>query len=116
MDRGEEISGCLVVITCGNRPVLLQFAEEVLHPSGGAPCTSGIGGGPLVDELLKPDITLELYKGFPGSFRPWDRQLRQSILLGTTDMVIALAPVEGALHQRNTLDTLGSDEPEFHCP
>ncbi len=73
-------------------------------------------GGSLVAELLKPDLTLELYKGFPGSFRPWDRQLRQSILLGTADAVIALAPVEGALHQFNNLDTLGFDEPEFHCP
>ncbi len=71
---------------------------------------------PLSDLLLKPDLTLELYKGFPGSFRTWDRQLRQAILLATTDTVIALAPVEGALHQFNTLDTLGLDEPEFTCP
>lgn len=77
---------------------------------------AGDSGDPLVRELLKPDLTLELYKGFPGSFRPWDRQLRQSILLGTADAVIALAPVEGALHQFNNLDTLGLDEPEFHCP
>ena len=71
---------------------------------------------PLSEALLNPGLTLELYKGFPGSFRPWDRQLRQSILLGTSDAVIALAPVEGALHQFNTLDTLGLDEPEFSCP
>ena len=71
---------------------------------------------PLTEQLLRPSLTLELYKGFPGSFRPWDRQLRQSILLGTTDAVIALAPVEGALHQFNNLDTLGRDEPEFQCP
>ncbi len=69
----------------------------------------------LARELLNPGLTLELYKGYPGSFRPWDRQLRQSILLGTGDTVIALAPVEGALHQFNNLDTLGFDEPEFHC-
>lgn len=77
---------------------------------------AGEAAGPLALELLKPDLTLELYKGFPGSFRPWDRQLRQSILLGTTDAVIALAPVEGALHQFNNLDTLGLDAPEFRCP
>jgi ABC transporter substrate binding protein (PQQ-dependent alcohol dehydrogenase system) len=77
---------------------------------------AGDSGSPLVRELLKPDLTLELYKGFPGTFRPWDRQLRQSILLATADAVIALAPVEGALHQFNNLDTLGLDEPEFNCP
>jgi hypothetical protein len=36
--------------------------------------------------------------------------------LGTQDAVIALAPLEGALHQTNTLDTLGPDQPEFTCP
>lgn len=77
---------------------------------------AGSSSGPLVRELLKPDFNLELYKGYPGSFRPWDRQLRQSILLATVDTVVALAPVEGALHQFNNLDTLGLDEPEFICP
>jgi ABC transporter substrate binding protein (PQQ-dependent alcohol dehydrogenase system) len=71
---------------------------------------------PLAEALLDPNLTLELYKGFPGSFRPWNRQLRQAILLGTPNAVVALTPVEGALHQFNTLDTLGIDEPQFHCP
>jgi ABC transporter substrate binding protein (PQQ-dependent alcohol dehydrogenase system) len=60
-------------------------------------------------------LRLELYKGAAGSFRPWSRQLRQPILLGTHDAVLAVAPVEGALHQKNDLDTLGPDEPEFRC-
>jgi len=71
---------------------------------------------PLAEALLEPSLTLELYKGFPGSFRPWNRQLRQPILLGTPNAVVGLTPVEGALHQFNTLDTLGIDEPQFHCP
>ena len=65
--------------------------------------------------LLDSELKLELYKGFPGSFRPWSQQLRQAILLATHDAVISIAPVEGALHQRNNLDTLGPDQPEFHC-
>ena len=71
---------------------------------------------PLAEALLDPNLTLELYKGFPGSFRPWNRQLRQPILLVTHNAVVGLTPVEGALHQFNTLDTLGIDEPQFHCP
>jgi ABC transporter substrate binding protein (PQQ-dependent alcohol dehydrogenase system) len=71
---------------------------------------------PLAQALIDPNLTLELYKGFPGSFRPWNRQLRQPILLGTPNAVVGLTPVEGALHQFNTLDTLGTDEPQFHCP
>jgi ABC transporter substrate binding protein (PQQ-dependent alcohol dehydrogenase system) len=70
---------------------------------------------PLTEALLDPNLTLELYKGFPGSFRPWNRQLRQPILLATPNAVVGLTPVEGALHQFNTLDTLGIDEPQFHC-
>jgi ABC transporter substrate binding protein (PQQ-dependent alcohol dehydrogenase system) len=65
--------------------------------------------------LLDPELKVELYKGFSGSFRPWSQQLRQAILLGTHDAVITIAPVEGALHQKNNLDTLGPDEPEFRC-
>jgi ABC transporter substrate binding protein (PQQ-dependent alcohol dehydrogenase system) len=70
----------------------------------------------VLKSLMSADLRLELYKGLPGSFRPWSRQLRQAILLGTQDAVIALAPLEGALHQTNTLDTLGPDQPEFTCP
>jgi ABC transporter substrate binding protein (PQQ-dependent alcohol dehydrogenase system) len=70
---------------------------------------------PLAEALLDPNLTLELYKGFPGSFRLWNRQLRQSILLGTTNAVVGLAPVEGVLHKDNTLDSLGIDAPQFDC-
>jgi len=72
-------------------------------------------GGSMVKQILDSKTAIELYKGYPGSYRDWDHQLRQSILLGTTDAVVALAPVEGALHERNNLDTLGYDAPEFHC-
>ena len=65
--------------------------------------------------LLDPSLSFELYKGYPGSFRTWDHQLRQAILLATSDAVIATAPVEGALHEENNLDTLGLDGPEFTC-
>jgi ABC transporter substrate binding protein (PQQ-dependent alcohol dehydrogenase system) len=70
---------------------------------------------PLEQALLDPTATIELYKGYQGSFRPWNRQLRQPILLGTADAVVGLAPVEGVLHEKNTLDSLGLDEPEFKC-
>jgi ABC transporter substrate binding protein (PQQ-dependent alcohol dehydrogenase system) len=70
----------------------------------------------LASALLDEDFVIELYKGFSGSFRPWNRQLRQPILLATSNAVVALAPVEGALHQHNTLDSLGVDEPQFRCP
>src|SRR5262245_22091073 len=74
-----------------------------------------LSGKALLEALLDPELKVELYKGAPGSFRRWSHQLRQPILLGTHDAVVGLAPVEGALHQKNNLDTLGVDEPEFRC-
>jgi ABC transporter substrate binding protein (PQQ-dependent alcohol dehydrogenase system) len=62
---------------------------------------------PLAKRLMRPDLTLELYKGFPGSFRPWDRTLRQGVLLATHNAVVDLAPIDGFLHETNVLDTLG---------
>jgi ABC transporter substrate binding protein (PQQ-dependent alcohol dehydrogenase system) len=65
--------------------------------------------------LLSDDFALDTYKGNPGSFRVWDHQLRQPILLHTGDAVIERAPLDGFLHQRNTLDSLGRDQPESGC-
>ncbi len=62
---------------------------------------------PLPRRLMRQGMTLELYKAFPGSFRAWDRSLRQAVLLGTHNAVIDLAPIEGFLHETNVLDTLG---------
>ena len=55
------------------------------------------------------------YKGPAVSVRAWDQQLRQPVLLATPNAVVASAPVEGFLHQSNTLDTLGDDEREASC-
>jgi ABC transporter substrate binding protein (PQQ-dependent alcohol dehydrogenase system) len=61
------------------------------------------------------DLTFDMYKGTPGSFRAWDNQLRQPILLHTHDAVIARAPLEQFLHPSNYLDTLGADQTEGKC-
>ena len=54
-------------------------------------------------------------KGTPLSFRPWDGQLRQPLLLTDGQGVISQAPIEGLLHPSNVLDTLGVDAPEKAC-
>jgi ABC transporter substrate binding protein (PQQ-dependent alcohol dehydrogenase system) len=51
----------------------------------------------------------------PLSFRRWDRQLRQPVLLAADRSLVAVAPIEGYLHPRNELDTLGVDEAETKC-
>jgi ABC transporter substrate binding protein (PQQ-dependent alcohol dehydrogenase system) len=54
-------------------------------------------------------------KGVAMAFRPWDGQLRQPLLLTDGQAVIGSAPVDGVLHPKNTLDTLGADAPEKLC-
>jgi ABC transporter substrate binding protein (PQQ-dependent alcohol dehydrogenase system) len=54
-------------------------------------------------------------KGVSLSFRAWDGQLRQPLLLTDGQGVIGSAPIDGILHPRNALDTLGADAPEKLC-
>ncbi|HET7794226.1 MAG TPA: branched-chain amino acid ABC transporter substrate-binding protein [Rhizobacter sp.] len=54
-------------------------------------------------------------KGGALSFRRWDGQLRQSMLLTDGQGVISQAPIEGLLHPTDVLDTLGADAPEKLC-
>jgi len=54
-------------------------------------------------------------KGGNLSFRPWDGQLRQPMLLTDGQGVISQAPIEGLLHPTEVLDTLGADAPEKLC-
>jgi len=65
---------------------------------------------------LKGDkMTLDGYKGTPSSFRPWDNQLRQPILLRTHNAVIERAPLKGFLHPKENMDTLGFDHGDKKC-
>jgi ABC transporter substrate binding protein (PQQ-dependent alcohol dehydrogenase system) len=70
---------------------------------------------PIKDYLLSDQFALQGYKGTPLSFRPWDRQLRQPVLLAAARSMVAVAPIEGFLHPRTELDTLGFDQPETGC-
>lgn len=65
--------------------------------------------------LLSDKLALQGYKGAPLSFRDWDGQLRQPLLLAAPRALVAVAPIEGFLHPNTELDTLGYDRPETHC-
>ena len=65
--------------------------------------------------LLSEDFELGGFKGRPLSFRDWNGQLRQPIPLATERAMVAMAPLEGFLHQVNELDTLGADRAESAC-
>ena len=61
------------------------------------------------------NVDVDGSKGVTMGFRPWDGQLRQRMLLTDGQGVIAMAPADGVLHPKNTLDTLGADAPEKLC-
>ncbi len=69
----------------------------------------------LRNYIMGEKFDLAGFKGRKLTFRSWNGQLRQPIPLVTPRAVVALAPLEGFLHQTNELDTLGIDKPESKC-
>lgn len=67
------------------------------------------------DYLFSDAFALQGYKGMPLSIRSWDGQLRQPVLLAAPRSLVSVAPVEGFLHPKTELDTLGYDQPETAC-
>ncbi len=65
--------------------------------------------------MLGAGFGLPAYKGVSLSFRPWDQQLRQPVLIVQPRFLVSVAPEAGFLHQRTPLDTLGIDQPETAC-
>jgi len=65
--------------------------------------------------LFSDRFKLQGYKGKPLSFRAWNGQLRQPVLLAAPTSLVVAPPLEGFLHPKNELDTLGYDQPETHC-
>lgn len=69
----------------------------------------------LREYLLGERLALAGFKGVPLSFRSWNGQLRQPLLLAADRSMVAVAPLEGFLHPKTELDTLGYDQPESTC-
>ena len=69
----------------------------------------------LAEFIRGQAIVLDGFKGNRLSFRPWSGQLRQPLFVTTGEWVVARAPLEGFLHAKNDLDTLGVDERESLC-
>lgn len=77
--------------------------------------TGQTGVEPLRAYMLSDKFELGGFKGIPLSYRAWNGQLRQPVALVQPRALVALAPLEGFLHQRTELDTLGLDQPDSAC-
>lgn len=112
----------------GAPQVSRRFAKSAGRPMSAHDWTSWMAGKALVTLAAAqpkgpaaawvqalPKLNLDGSKGVAMSFRAWDGQLRQPLLLTDGQGVISQAPVEGILHPVNVLDTLGADAPEKLC-
>ena len=77
--------------------------------------TNSIDPTAVVQFMRGDKFELAAFKGAKLSFRPWDGQLRQPVLLVDDRSLISVSPQPGFLHQFSELDTLGIDQPESKC-
>ncbi len=69
----------------------------------------------LQQHMLSADFKLAAFKGVPVTYRDWNGQMRQPILIVSRRILVSVSPQEGFLHQYSPLDTLGYDRPEVTC-
>jgi ABC transporter substrate binding protein (PQQ-dependent alcohol dehydrogenase system) len=70
---------------------------------------------PVNAHIRSKDFSLAAFKGQKVTFRPWDGQLRQPILIAGADLPVSTSPQKGFLHEHAEVDTLGIDAPESKC-
>jgi len=95
----------------------VDYAAWMAVRSIGEAATRTNSGDPkvLIDYMLSPKFELAAFKGQKLTYRPWNAQLRQPILVATPKIHVTVSPQPGFLHQVSVLDTLGLDEPETKC-
>ena len=101
-----------------NRPMRpLDYDVWVAVRSIGEAATRASSGDPadMIAHLKSPEFDLAAFKGRKLTYRAWDGQLRQPILIATAKLPVTVSPQPGFLHQFSELDTLGIDKPETDC-
>ena len=95
----------------------LDYAAWLAVRSVGEAATRTQSADPLTLRafMLSPEFKLAAFKGVPLSYRDWNGQLRQPLLIVSPRLLVSVSPPEGFLHQFSTLDTLGYDRPETRC-
>ena len=84
------------------------FGEAVTNTGSNEP-------GTLREYILSDQFKLAGFKGVALTFRDWNGQLRQPVLVVAPRMLVTVSPQKGFLHERSQLDTLGFDKPESGC-
>ena len=69
----------------------------------------------LAQYIRSPEFEVAAFQGVKTTFRAWNGQLREPLIVGTPKMLVSVSPQPGFLHQFSELDTLGLDKPETKC-
>ena len=69
----------------------------------------------LITYMRSNAFELAGFKGVKTTFRDWNGQLRQPLLVATPKLLVSVSPQPVFLHQFTELDTLGYDRPETRC-
>ena len=109
----------------GAPQVVRRFAKAYQRPMTGHDWAAWMAGKALVTAAVAAPkgpwapaiarVQIDGSKGVTMSFRAWDGQLRQPLLLTDGEGVISTAPIEGVLHPVNALDAIGADAGEKLC-
>ena len=84
------------------------FGEAVLR-------TNSADVSTLKAFMLSKEFGVAGFKGVALTFRAWDQQMRQPILLSGPRALVSISPQDGFLHQFNQTDTMGFDKAESKC-
>jgi ABC transporter substrate binding protein (PQQ-dependent alcohol dehydrogenase system) len=101
----------------GRRMGALDYAAWAAVRSVGEAAIRTRSGDPaaIAGYLRGPEFALSAFKGQGQTFRTWDGQMRQPILIAGPRLLVFVSPQPGFLHRRSELDTLGVDREESAC-
>lgn len=97
------------------RPLDYNIWVAIRSVGEAATRTRSADSGKLIAYLKSTDFDVAGFKGRKLTYRSWNGQLRQPILVSTPKLPVTVSPQPGFLHQFSELDTLGVDKPESKC-
>lgn len=71
--------------------------------------------GDIRTYILNQDLKLGGNKSLAMSFRLWNQQLRQPIVVSSPEYLVAMAPIKGFLNPEHLMDTLGFAQRDSSC-
>lgn len=85
-----------------------SLGEAALRTESADPAT-------IAAYLRGPDFLLAAFKGKGLTFRPWNGQMRQPVLIVGPRLLVSVSPQAEFLHQGDDLDSLGFDRENSSC-